>query len=77
MDKSDNIKDIQPNEYDNVPVVYCKNCLSLKIMVLDDSVDYCDDCGCTEMESTDIASWEEMYKKKYGKPLIQHKNGRE
>lgn len=70
MNKSDNTREECPNEdYNAIPVVYCKNCLSLKIMVLNDKVDYCDKCGCTDTDSTDIASWREMYEKKYGKPF--------
>lgn len=71
MDNSKNTIERQPKEfYNKIPVVYCKNCLSLKVMILDESTDYCDKCGCTETESTDIDSWEEMYKNKYGKSLI-------
>lgn len=65
-------------EYDRVPVVYCKNCLSLKVMILGDDLDYCDDCGCTDTDSTDIETWKEMYKNKYDKEfLINEKHGRE
>lgn len=71
MSKLSNTREKHPNEdYNAVPVVYCKNCLSLKVMVLDDKVDYCDECGCTDTDSTDIESWEEMYKKKYGKNYL-------
>lgn len=56
-------------EYNNIPVVYCKNCLSLKIRVLDEDVDYCDDCGSTELASTDIETWKEMWEKRYNKPF--------
>ena len=70
MDNLNNTREEQPNEdYNAIPVVYCKNCLSLKIMVLNDKVDYCDECGCTDTDSTDIESWREMYEKKYGKPF--------
>ena len=69
MDKSSNIREeLHKEDYNTEPVVYCKNCLSLKIMVLD-NMDYCDECGCTDTDSTDIESWREMYKKKYGKPF--------
>lgn len=69
MDKSNNIKEeLHKEDYNSEPVVYCKNCLSLKIMILDD-IDYCDDCGCTNLDSTDIESWNKMYEKKYGKPF--------
>lgn len=78
MVNSSNIREKHSKEYyDAEPVVYCKNCLSLKIMVLDESTNYCDECGNTDLETTDIVSWEKMYEKKYGKPLIQNKNGRE
>lgn len=70
MDNLNNTKEKHPDDYNAIPVVYCKNCLSLKVMMLDDKVDYCDDCGCTDTDSTDIESWEEMYKKKYGKTYL-------
>lgn len=57
------------NDYNLEPVVYCKNCLSLRIMILDENTDYCDKCGCTDLESTDILTWEKMYEKKYEKPF--------
>lgn len=70
MDNLSNTREEYPKEdYNAIPVVYCKNCLSLKIMVLNDNIDYCDKCGCTDTASTDIESWREMYKKKYGKPF--------
>lgn len=34
-------------EYNNIPVVYCKHCLSLAIRN-SDGIDYCDKCGGTE-----------------------------
>lgn len=54
-------------DYNNEPVVYCKNCLSLKIMILNGNVDYCDECGCTDTGTTDIESWRKMYREKYGR----------
>lgn len=69
MDNLNNTREEHSKEYyDAVPVVYCKNCLSLKTMILND-IDYCDECGCTDTDSTDIESWREMYKEKYGKPF--------
>ena len=57
-------------EYDNIPVYYCKSCLSLRVMSIRDSSDssmnYCDECGNTEIGETSIQEWEEMYKRKYG-----------
>ena len=55
-------------EYNNIPVYYCKDCLSLKIRSVDSdtSMDYCDECGCTHVEKTDIHTWENLYINKYG-----------
>lgn len=62
-------------KYNEEPVYYCKTCLSLKIKNFDelgvDFVDYCDECGCTDVGTTDIYTWEKMYKNKYGKNYIE------
>lgn len=55
-------------DYNDIPVSYCKRCLSLRIMAFDGG-DYCDECGCTDIGTTDISSWEKMYEEKYGKPF--------
>lgn len=58
-------------DYNNEPVFYCKRCLSLNVKSMDedhdtDFLDFCDDCGSTEIEQTDIHTWEKMYEQKYG-----------
>lgn len=56
------------NDYNTIPVFYCKQCLSLKIRdipILEDS-DYCDDCGSTNIEKCSIEEWEALYKSRYG-----------
>ena len=55
------------DDYNSVPVYFCKNCLSLKIRVLGEYSEYCDDCGSTDVETTHIDTWREMYKEKYGR----------
>lgn len=67
-----NIMEEHPNKdyYDSIPVAYCKNCLSLKIMRLNDSLDYCDECGSTDIELSDIVSWEDIHKQRYHKSFI-------
>lgn len=54
-------------EYNNVPVFYCKNCLSLKIRDIEhvDNSEYCDECGSTNIGSTNIEEWEALHKAKY------------
>ena len=55
-------------DYDNEPVYYCRRCLSLAIKTIG-QYDYCDTCSCTDIGTTDIYTWQEMYKEKYGKEV--------
>lgn len=67
----ENNGEIQRNPYDNIPVLYCKRCLSLAVMSDDDlHIDYCDKCGCADIGETDIYTWMDLYEKKYGKKYI-------
>ena len=62
---------------DNELVVYCPHCLSLNIRVIDredESLDYCDDCGNTTLDTVDINTWEDMYQAKYGHKYLTFKN---
>ena len=57
----------QPNNYNDIPVLYCKHCLSLRvrdIQMMEDS-DYCDECGSTNIEECSIEEWETLYKNRY------------
>lgn len=55
-------------DFDTIPVFYCKNCLSLKIRDVKriENSEYCDNCGSTEVEQTTIKEWENIYKSRYG-----------
>lgn len=55
-------------EYNNIPVHYCKECLSLKIKTVTEglNLDYCDECGCTNTEQSHINEWKILYKERYG-----------
>lgn len=61
-------------DYNNLPVFYCRTCGSLKIMRLGESIqgDYCDDCGSTDIGKTSIRVWQDLQKTKY-KPLYLNK----
>lgn len=63
--KDSNIK------YNDEPVHYCTECLSLKILTLDGE-DYCDSCGCTHIKTTHIVDWEKLYESKYNKKFISN-----
>lgn len=57
----------QPYNYNAIPVLYCKNCLSLRIrdiLALEDS-DYCDDCGSPDIGECSIEEWETLYESRY------------
>lgn len=63
-------------EYNNIPVLYCTDCLSLKIEGVemgDDTLNYCGKCGSTNIDEIHIEEWENKYKQKYGKSHINKK----
>lgn len=57
------------DEYNQEPVFYCKECLSLRIRGVEDQ-DYCDECGCTDILETDIFTWVKLYADAYGEDKI-------
>lgn len=55
-------------DYDNEPVYYCSNCYSLKIKREEcTGIDYCAECGCSDILETPISIWEQLYESRYGK----------
>ena len=58
---------IRKEEYNDIPVLYCKRCLSLLIMEDEYIGDYCPKCGSTDIGETHIEEWEKLYKKMYNK----------
>ena len=60
----------KPN-YNDEPVEYCTRCYSLKIKHEDAiDADVCAECGCTEIASTDIETWEKLYEKRYRRKYV-------
>lgn len=55
-------------EYNNEPVFYCKSCLSLKVktVAMDSDLDFCDECGSTDIGQIHIEEWRKLYKERYG-----------
>lgn len=49
------------SEYDDIPVLYCKKCLSLCILSDDEYGDYCKHCGSTDIGEATIEEWETLY----------------
>lgn len=68
------------DDYNNVPVTYCKVCLSIQIKVIEfekkhpkdecRDVDFCPGCGNTDVDKVPIGEWEEMYEEKYGEKFL-------
>lgn len=54
--------------FNSEPVFYCNRCLSLKVKTVPGmkELDYCDDCGATDISQTNIETWEQKYRNKYG-----------
>lgn len=62
-------------EYNKEPVFYCKHCLSLKVLSVYnmEDLDYCDECGATDIGKTTIEEWQKLYKNKYGVDYLTNK----
>lgn len=60
--------DLKKKEYNDIPVYYCKHCLSLAVKGLQntDEFNYCSNCGSLDIEECSIEEWEELYKKAHG-----------
>lgn len=63
------------DDYNNIPVHYCQNCLSLKIKTVTDclNLDYCDECGGTDIEQAHIEEWKKLHKERYGFDYLTNK----
>ena len=51
-------------EYNDIPVFFCKRCLSLRIKHDEFLGDYCPDCGSTDIEENHIDYWLALKKMK-------------
>lgn len=59
---------MEKNEYNDIPVHYCKSCLSLKIIndTGFEGLDYCESCGSTNIDLIHINEWEKLFRNRYG-----------
>lgn len=60
-------------EYNDIPVHFCKHCLSLRIMSTED-IDYCDECGSTDITEDHISNWEGLYELRYDNNFLNPKS---
>ena len=68
-------------DFNNVPVTYCKTCLSLHLKTIEfpkgsngenRNLDYCVPCGNTELGKSHIEEWEEIYEERYGEKFLNN-----
>jgi len=62
----------------NEPITYCKTCLSIHIKTVkfedtEQEVDYCVNCSNTDLETSHVSEWEDMYEAKYGERFLTSK----
>lgn len=58
------------DDYNDEPVYYCKNCLSLRIKIVG-GYDFCDECGCTDIKTAHISDWEKLYEERNGHMFLE------
>lgn len=67
--------------YNSIPVYYCKDCGSLRIMTMGDTEDddYCDNCGSTTIGKASIDVWIDLQETKFKtiKPIKFNRHGRD
>lgn len=71
----ENTKHPSKEEIDKIPVHYCVGCLSLHILrgTSDEIPAFCGKCYSTNIASTDINNWRELYHERYGKYFEEEK----
>lgn len=69
---SETRRKLTKEDYNNEPVFYCKQCLSLLIRAVPGmaDMDYCNECNSTNVEKATIEEWERLYEQKYGYKLL-------
>lgn len=62
-------------EYNNEPVYYCNECLSLRIktVISNSDLEYCDKCGGTDIRTAHIDDWRQKYINRYGFEYLTNK----
>ena len=60
-------------QYNSIPVYYCSECLSLRIITLDGQ-DFCDECGNITIKQCSIEEWEELYEEINSNKYIEESN---
>lgn len=59
---------LSKEDYNSIPVLYCRRCLSLLIMEDEIWGDYCKKCGSTDIGEIQIEDWETLYNESLKEP---------
>jgi hypothetical protein len=63
--------DYSKQDYENEPVHYCANCLSLNVKELPGvMLDICGECGNTDINIADMEEWTQKYTAEYGESFM-------
>lgn len=58
-------------EYNDEPIFYCKNCLSLSIKEISNAgLHVCLECGTPKQEESTVDEWNQLYIERYGKSFL-------
>lgn len=57
------------DNYNDIPVFYCKHCMSLGIKEMAGTEGYCINCGSTDIGEVDFNEYTSLYRKRFGKDL--------
>lgn len=61
-------------QYNSVPVLYCKDCLNLAIIEEIEDIPSCNKCNSVNIGECSIQEWDEMFFKKYGYHYLNKKS---
>lgn len=58
------------NKYNDIPVTYCKSCLSLLVINYEDEDNkrgcYCSECSSSDLQECHIDEWEKIFEEQNG-----------
>ncbi len=64
------------NSFNDDPITYCKTCLSIAVKITSvdkQKVDYCSNCGNTDIGVSHISEWSDSFEDKHGYNYLKGK----
>ena len=66
-------KNKKKEQYNNTPLCFCRKCLSISIYS-EDSLEFCLDCGGTDLAESGIDNWKRLFYEEYGNDYMNIPN---